>query len=594
MSGWKGRVLSSVLLLALSTATLAADAHKVLRVAFSAPETGFDPAKVSDVYSSAVTESVFDTLLGYDYLARPARLVPNVLTAMPEVSADGKVYTFHLQRGIHFAPDPVFKGKKRELTAADFAYSIKRLADPAVGSPSSYLVTGKFVGLDALVKKAGKGRLDYNAPVAGIATPDRYTLRLTLTAPQPALPYILAMPTLGAVAREVIEAYGNNTHAHPVGTGPYMLREWKPGNHISLVVNPNFRKVVFHYRPGADPLDRRIAREMNGKTMPQIGRVEISVIQEEQPMWLAFRSGDLDMGGIPQPVVRQALILDPKNPWRVALKPALQQKGVRLLRSLDEEITYFPFNMQDPVVGGYGKDKIALRRAIAMAFNTDDTILNIRRNQAVKAQYLIPDNVAGHNPRFRAAVPYNPALANALLDRFGYRLGPDGKRRQPDGRPLVVDFITGPTAVDKQWNEYWQQAFDAIKVRVNFRVMQWNEQGKTLRDCQYGMAGAAWLADYPDGDNFVQLLYGKNVGDSNLACYRSARFDKLYEAAARAPDGPARNQLYDQMNKVFMADTPWVLGETRFRNLLVQRWVQGAKPHPQLMSMWRYLDIVGR
>ncbi|QBC44942.1 ABC transporter substrate-binding protein [Iodobacter fluviatilis] len=575
----------------LSQPVLAADMSKVLRVAFPAPETGFDPAKVSDVYSSSITENVFDPMLTYDFMARPSKLIPNTLAEMPKVSEDGKVLTFHLKKGIYFAPDPVFKGQTRELTAADYVYSLKRLVDPTTGSPTGYLIAGKFIGLDEWVKTAKNGKLNYDVTVEGIKTLDRYTLQLTLKDAYPALQYVLAMPHLGAVAREVIEAYADNTMSHPVGTGPYMVSEWKPGTHISLVANPNYRKKIIAYKAGDDIGDQQLAKEMNGKTIPEVGRIEISIIQEEQPRWLAFRNGDLDLSSMPQPLVRGSMLLDPSDPWRVDLKPDLKKRGIKLHRDLAEEITYYVFNMKDPVLGGLGKEKIALRRAIAMSFNTTDTIRNIRRNQAVKAQYIIPPNVAGHNPNFRAAFEYNPALANALLDEFGYKLGVDGKRDLPDGKPLVVDFITGTTGIDKQWNEYWQKAFDLIKVKVAFRQMQWNEQVKSLRTCTYGMDGAAWLADYPDGDNFTMMLYGKNIGSENYACYSSPKYDKLYEASQKMVDSPERNALYDQMNKVMMADTPWVMADTRFNNYLTHAWIKGYKPHPQFNTLWRYLDI---
>lgn len=587
-----------------------ADNSKILRIAFSAPETGFDPAKISDTYSASVTENIFDPLLTYDYLARPVKLIPNTIKALPTVSRDGKTYLFQIKPGIYFAPDPAFQTKKRELTANDYVYSFKRLLDPSVGSPSSYLVTDKFVGVDEFIRQAGRGKWDYDRPIPGIKALDRYTLQLTLSKPTPDLLFFLAMPQLGAVAREVIEAYANNTNAHPVGTGPYRLHEWKPGNRIVLERNPNFRHIVFHYPSdytsqvvkkqaeamanrniSSNGLDDEIAVAMNGKTMPPIDRIEISVIEEEQPAWLAFKSGQLDLVTIPETVIGQVLTTDPTFPGHVILKPDIARLGIRLFRRLDSEITFHVFNMRDPIVGGYAKEKIALRRAIAMAFPTDRTIAEIRRGQAIKMQYLIPNGVAGYNPYFHGATPYNPALANALLDQFGYRIAEEGWRVLPDGKPFVVHYLTGPTAMDKQWNEYWQKTFDTLKIRLNFQVVKWNEQIKLLRECQYGLAGSAWIADYPDGDNFMQLLYGKNIADSNVACYQSAAYDALYEKTQYMSDSPQRDHLYDIMNKIVIADTPWIFGDTRIRNRLTQRYIKGFKPHPVLQTEWRYLDI---
>jgi oligopeptide transport system substrate-binding protein len=578
-----------------SQPVLAADMNKVLRVAFNAPESGYDPAKTSDAYGNMVYEHLFDPLLTYDYLARPAKLIPNVLTAMPVVSEDNQTFTFHLKKGIFFAPDAAFKGKKRELTAEDYAYSIKRMVDPQLRSPQAYLVSGKFIGIDALVKKASKGHLDYDTPIEGIRVLDRYTLQLTTTEAYPSLPYVLAMPQFGAVAREVIEAYGSDTHAHPVGTGPYMLKDWKPSVHTSLVVNPHFRKEVFNYQPGNNKEDQQIAREMNGKTVPQIGRIEISVITEEQPTWLAFKGGEIDLltenPSLPQPVTRQALVMDPNNPLRAELKSKLKEQGIELKRKLSPEVTYFHFNMQDPVVGGYSKEKIALRRAIGMAFDFNESIRDIRRNQAIRMQYLIPDGVVGHRPEYKLASEYNPALANALLERFNYKIGGDGYRTLPGGHPLLIDFMSNEGAIGRQWDEYWKKAFDRIKIKVKFKAVPFNETLKAMNECQYMINGSAWGADFPDGSNFMQLLAGKNIGQTNNACYKSEKYDAMYAKTESMADGPEREALYQKMNKIVAADAPIIFSDTRIRNGVYHNWVKGVKMHPQLGSLWRYLDI---
>ncbi|MDC7718468.1 ABC transporter substrate-binding protein [Vogesella sp. DC21W] len=570
----KKRILVATIAALAATGAQAADMNKVLRVAFNVPETGFDPAKVSDTYSGAILENVFDPLVTYDYLARPAKVIPNTTVALPTVSADGKVYTFKLKPGIYFAPDAAFKGQKRELTAADYAYSIKRHLDPTINSPWSFLVDGRFAGVDALVKAAGKGALNYDTQVEGIRVLDKYTLQLTLNEGNYNFLQILAMPAFGAVAREAIEAYASNTNAKPVGTGPYTLKEWKPGNKIILEANPNFRKLV-----------------INGQTLPKVGRVEVSIIEEEQPLWLAFVNQQLDISGIPQAALQEALVIDPKNPLNVKLQDKYAKQGIQLERKKDLEITYQFFNMQDPVVGGDAKEKIALRRAIAMAFPRNETIAAIRRGQAVPVHYVIPEGVAGHNPAFKGAVKYDPAAANALLDRFGYKVGADGLRTQPDGKPLSIEMATGTSGIDKQWNEYWQKAFDSLKIRLTFKYGKWNELNKANRQNKLQMWGLAWGADYPDGENFMQLLYGKNAGDANSANFKNAEYDRLFEASLQLPDGAERNKLYDAMNKIVVAQQPWIFGDTRIRSSLAHRYVKNFKLHPLLNTTWRYIDL---
>ena len=228
---WRRQTAARLLLvcafLSASAAVSAADSGKVLRVAFDAAETGFDPVKITDNYSSQVMRAVYEGLLTYDYLARPVKLVPQTAEMLPEVTDGGKTYLFKLRKGIYFQPDPAFKGQRRELTAADYAYSIKRFVDPANRSPWRFLVDGKIVGLDAVAKRAAQTkRFDYDAKVPGLEVVDRHTLRVHLVSPDYNFAYIMAMPAMSAVAREVIEAYADDTNAHPVGTGPYVLKSW--------------------------------------------------------------------------------------------------------------------------------------------------------------------------------------------------------------------------------------------------------------------------------------------------------------------------------------------------------------------------------
>ncbi|HYS74609.1 MAG TPA: ABC transporter substrate-binding protein, partial [Burkholderiales bacterium] len=179
-STWFGAALM-LSALALPAGSRAADPGKTLRVTFQVAETGFDPTRTSDYYSGMVNEAIYDRLLTYDYLARPAKLVPDAAESLPQITDNGKTYTFKIKKGIYFTPDPAFKGKKRELTAEDYAYSIKRFFDPRNRSPYAFLFEGKIVGLDEQGARARKaGRFDYEAKIPGLEIPDRYTLRIHL------------------------------------------------------------------------------------------------------------------------------------------------------------------------------------------------------------------------------------------------------------------------------------------------------------------------------------------------------------------------------------------------------------------------------
>jgi len=568
-----------------------ADAGKVLRYVFPAAETGFDPAVVSDLYSAEAVQSVFEALLTYDYLARPAKLIPLTAAAMPEISSDGKTYTIRLKKGIYFQSDPAFNGKLRELTMADYVYSYKRLNDPKLSSPHTWLWAGKVEGLDAFVEQAKKtGHFDVDLPVSGFELIDRYTLRIHLTHPDFNLGMILAHQPNSAVAREVVEKYQDGqgqVMANPVGTGPYCLTKWVRGSRIVLDANPNFRGVSWDFTPSDDPEDKEIAARMKGKRIPQIGRIDISVMLEGQSRLLAFRNDEIDLfelGGALAPLVMQ----DGK------LKPEFVKKGVQLSRSIDPEIDYDYWNMRDPLVGGLSQDKIALRRAIAMAHDVNTEIQVLLNGEAVALEFPIPPGVVGHDPHYKSTVQYNPASANALLDKFGFRMGSDGWRTQPDGKPLVIKYTTSNTSAGQEQSEMWKKTYDSIHIHMSDDRRPFPDIIKAEKNCQLQTRGAAWIADYPDGDNFMQLFYGPNIHQNNGGCVEIPQYDELYAQSQKLPAGPERETLYRKMARVLEVYAPIRLGYARYRNVLSQSRVIGFKKHPILTCEWMYFDIEKR
>ena len=562
-----------------------ADPAKVLRVAFAAADDGFDLVRTANYYSGFMAETIFETLLTYDYLASPSALVPKTVEALPEVTDGGKTYTFHLKKGIYFTDDPAFKGKKRELTAQDYAYTFRRLLDPANRSPPAGFLEGKIVGMNELVADAKKTkRFDYDAPVAGLQTPDRYTLQVRLNAPDYNFSYVVAYGALAASAREVIEAYGAQSGQHPVGTGAYMLDKYVPRSKIFLVANPDYRGSVWNFKPSADPMDQRIVREMTGKKMPQVGRVEVSIIEEEQSRWLAFQDKQIDVDYIPQIAGRMALERD-------KLKPELAAQNITLQRFIEPAISYTFFNMRDPTVGGYTLDKIALRRAIVMAYNVDDDVSVIRQGQAVRAEMMMPPGIVGFDPAYRSSIRFDPVLANKLLDHYGYKRGADGFRTMPDGKPLVLIISRESAVIYQELAELWKRGLDVVGIHAEQPTSNFADNQKAATECRLMMWGSGWNADFPDGENFLQLLYGPNANQGNHGCYQSAAYDAIYNQATAMPPGPARTALYAQMNRQMEADTAWLLTVQRVRSWVARPWVHGFKKHPMLHAGWEYLDV---
>ena len=581
-------VLAGLCLWALPGAGSAAgptpDPNKVLHTMFPQAETGFDPAKVHDLYSNTVVEAINEALLTYDYLARPAKLTPRTAEALPEVGEAGRIYTFRIKKGIHFTDDPVFAGQRRELTAADYAYSIKRLVDPKIRSPYRMLVDGKIEGLDQLAKRAEEsGRFDYDAPVAGLAVLDRYTLKITLREPDYNFPYIMAMPTLGAVAREAVEHYGDDSNAHPIGTGPYRLGKWRRGSLIELLANPDYRGIPWTFT-AHEAGDERLVAEMRGKILPTIGRIEISIMEEDQGRLLAFQNRELDLfelrGG-----------LAPRMMAGATLKPEFVAMGAKLSRIVDPELAYPYFNMRKGTFVGLGKEKIALRRALILAYDSEEEVRTVWNGQARAIEFPVPPDIVGHLPKYRSSNPTDLKLAIALLDKFGYKIGADGWRTHPDGKPLVVHLTTFPDSEGRLLDELWSKTLNKLNIRLSVDKKKFADVLKAEKTCQIEIRPDRWIADYPDGDNFMQLFYSKNIGQTNTSCTDIPEYDALYEKARKLPPGPEREALWVDMARLLEYYGAIRVSVARNRNMVMQKQVIGFKKHPILLADWLYIDL---
>jgi oligopeptide transport system substrate-binding protein len=568
----------------------AADPAKVLRVMIPVAETGFDPQASSDYYSNTVISAIFDTLYEWDYLARPHRLVPRTAEAMPEISADGTTWTIRLKRGITFADDPAFKGKRRELTAQDYVYSWARLVDPRVRSPNVYIVRGKLLGVDAAMAQAkAAGRFDYDAPIEGLRALDRYTLQLRLTeADYTFLPY-LAATQMAAVAREVVEAYGDASGwvmANPVGTGPFRLVQWRRSQKIVLEANPTYREEFFPAAPdGADAATRAMAAAMKGKRLPRVGRVEVSVIEEPNPALLAFNNRELDYIDVPRDHAGQ--VLDGAN----RLVPAYAQQGIELQRAPEAGLAWFAFfNMDDPVVGGTTPEKVALRRAVLAGYNVGDMIQVALQGQGTPATQPIPPEVAGHSPSIKAASTFDPALARALLDKFGYRdRDGDGYRELPDGKPLTLMMGSAPTSENRTRDELWAKNMRAIGIRIDFVRQKWPDLVKMARAGQLQMWQVGWAAN--SADPYMQLCYGPSVGETNLSRFRNADYDELYRQSRKTASETERGRLYARMTEIVAAYAPMGGGVYRIENTMLRPWISGYRKDNFRTQQWRWVDI---
>ena len=565
--------------------------QKVLRYAMRIAETGFDPAQVTDLYSNTLVANMFEAPYQLEFLARPVRIRPSTAAALPEISADFTTFTVRIRPGIFFADDPAFKGKKRELVAEDYVYAIKRHFDPRWKSGKlSGLQNNKMLGLDALREAAIKGEkpFDYDTPAEGLKAIDRYTLRIELAQPTPRFVDQLTDPALvGAVAREVVEMYGDKIMEHPVGTGPFRLAEWRRSSRISFEKNPNYRDAFYvEEAPADDPLALAAVAKLKGRKLPLVDRVEVSVIEENQPRWLSFINREMDLiEQVPEDFVTIAI---PNN----KLAPNLAKQGIYEVRYLRNDAAMSYFAMENAVVGGYTPAKVALRRAIALAVNVDEEIRLVRRGQAIPAQSILAPGLWGYDPAFKSEMGvFDRGRAQALLDVNGYldRDG-DGWREQPDGTPLTIEYATQPDDLSRQLITQWKKNMDAIGVRMVFKTAKWPENLKASRAGKLMMWGVAWSGG-PDGEEFLVLAHSPDAGQANHARFSLPEYDRLFDLQRRLPNGPERMQAMTEMKKLTVAYMPYKAHVHRIWTDLAQPWVVGYHRNVFVRDWWRYVDI---
>ena len=576
------RVRWTLALLALVSACAAgaADPNKVLRIASPDVDT-LDPQQATTIPAQRVTFAIFEGLYNWDYLSTPAGLMPVTATAPPQISEGGRTWQVDLKPGIYFTDDPAFHGKPRELVADDYVYSMKRRLDPNLSRGGDTVMTDLIIGARAVVDAARQpgAKFDYNRPIEGLSTVGRYGLRIKLNAIN--YPSVQVFLTVSAVAREVVEAAGGDIRTHPVGTGPYRLREWKVGSKIVLEANPNYRTLRF---PASNnPADAELERSMRGRTFPQIGRIDISVIEEDTTLLLEFERGALDYVELRAEIANRLLAND-------RLKPEYAARGIVRHARLEPFLFFVDFYMLDPVVGGMSNDKIALRRAIAMGLDTQHLIDVVYAGQGAPANQMIPPGVSGHDPAAPLKSLYDAVAARALLDRFGYdKRDADGYRKAPDGKPLTVVLSLRAAAISREMQTLWKRDMDAIGIRIDFHLTPFQDFVKELIAGKYQMS-AAGFGGIPTGDGILELLDSRQPPFANQSRFKSAEYDQWVDRFLRSPTAAEQIAAARSMTAIARAYMPLLPTIFRRENDFVQPWLLGFRPQV-FSTYWQFMDI---
>lgn len=534
---------------------------------------GMDPIQADDYYSHMAIAQIYETLYQYHYLKRPLELMPMLAAEMPVMSKDGLTYTIKLKQGVMFQDDPAFpNGKGREMVAEDFVYSIRRLADPKEGGTGFWMLEGKVKGLDEWRKARSEGTTDYSAPIEGLKTIDKYTLQFKLKQPYYQLNYVLAHSFTAVVPKEAVDKYGKEFINHPVGTGPFKLEKWTRASKMTLVKNPTWRGETYPTEGESGDQEKGLLVDA-GKKLPFVDKITIHEIREDQPRWLNFMKGALDQVSIPKDNFDSAV----KDK---GLTDDMKAKGIYLFTTLDPDVTYNAFNMLDPILGKNAK----LRKAMSLAYDADTSIEKFYNGRAIAAQSPIPPAIDGYDPNFKN--PYrgkNLERAKQLLKEAGY---PNGK-----GLP-EFEYATLASATSRQMAEYFQRNMAEIGIKIKIVTSTWPQFTDKIRNKKNQIWGVAWLADYPDAENFLQLLYGKNAAPGpNGSNFNNKEYNKIYEKALLLPPGPERTKLYHQMRDLFVEHMPWILGVHRLGYHTVHGWVHNYKRHLLVGEFMKYIRV---
>jgi len=601
------------------------DSVKVRYRALAGPPKNLDPAVTYNVADHKITANVYETLLEYHYLKRPYQLLPALAEAVPEPEtlADGRVrYRFRLRPGMRFQSDPCFdaagqQSATREIVAADVAFELMRIGDPEVVSP----VVAFFEKIDGFsefserltaLREAdpafGEMRIDrqYAAAdgVSGIAVRGDHELEIALHEPYPQILYWFAMPFTAPVPWEAIEYYDGEDgrpffKEHPIATGPFELTHYAPQSRVVLSRNENWYGAlhpewrapgaVYPSEGEADDAERGLLDpDYVGRPLPFIDRIEFRIEKESIPLFNKFLQGYYDASGITKESFGKVI-------QEGDLSPAMVDQGIRLAKSVSLDVWYIGFNMRDPVVGTPARDRARkLRQAMSLAIDSREFTRVFANGRGVSAQSPLPPGIYGYDADYRN--PYRvPDLerARALLREAGYAGGIDPET----GKPLRLTFNGMSTATQARLQyQFFIDAWKPLGLDVRLEATNYNQYRTTIRKGAYQVFLAGWVADYPDPENFLLLLWGPNAnarvpGALNTANFEDPRFDELFGEMKDMENGPGRMERIAEMQAIVERERPWIELYHRESYALYHHWIRNVKPAGISYPATKYVDI---
>ncbi|MAD62886.1 MAG: peptide ABC transporter substrate-binding protein [Haliea sp.] len=625
------------------------------------PPKHLDPALSYAADESLFLMQIYEPPMGYHYLKRPYELLPLGVEDFPLISytnAEGEpvdpdagevafsVYEMTVRADARYQPHPAFAlddtgnprylftdpaaGRQyrqisdfpelgsRPVAANDYVYAIKRLADPFNASPMLGFMAQYIVGMEAFserlkdIPRDGWVNLDQYS-MHGLEVVDERTFRITIKGRYPQFSYWLAMHFFSPIAPEVDRFFHNPGFLDrnltldwwPVGSGPFMMVKNDPNSEIVLERNPNFREDYFPTEgaPG-DAEQGRLADA--GKRLPLIDRAVFRLEKEVLSLWTKFLQGYYDRSGESHGntnrVFDQAFVVGPDG---VELGAELAEHGITVAPDVKPAIYYYGFNMRDPVLGGYSEERRKLRRALQIAFDTEEYLNIFYKGNGIPAQSPIPPGIpgfvegeAGINPYVYDWVDGAPKRksidhAKQLLAEAGYPNGRDART----GEPLKIFIDVQSQAISSTSMNWMDRAFGRIGVQVEYRPADWNRTREKLLTGNTQIFSHGWLADYPDPENFLFLLYGPEsplickCDGANNASYERPEYDELFRQMRVLPPGAERDALVARMVELYREDAVWLFGYYPKDIYLNNPWVHNNKRHGISKNTLKYVRI---
>ncbi len=466
---------------------------------------GLDPAKFTGLNEWAVAIDLYNGLVQFD---EKNAITPD-LAERWSVSPDGKVYIFALRKGVKFT-------NGRELTAEDVKYSIERIMDPATKSPNTWIFEGVIKGATDMEEGRAKD-------ISGIKVTDPYTIQFTLEQPLGHFLALLTMPQALVLPREEVAKWGDDYGSHPVGSGPFILQEWRRQDRLILRANPNY----FAGRPYLD------------------GQ-EIRIIPESSTAEAEFKTGRLDVLSIPDATFTQ-WTTDPT--WKS-----------RIMKGAEMNIFYLGFNLKKKPF-----DDVRVRRAVAYAIPRKQILEAILNGQGVIAHGPIPPTLPGYNPKI-AALIYDPSKAKALLREAGY------------GDGFEAELLLTPTTGNRRLFDVLQASLRGVGIELKPAFRERAVYFRERRTGNFQIVRADWWADYLDAENFLYPLF--HSASKPWTGYSNPKVDQVIDAARATIDPSKRLALYQDAEKGIIDDMPWVFLWHTVSSSAYQPWVMGQAFHP--------------